>query len=267
MEDGELRVDDGGLMIEEKKLANLRRPECYGLLVAQWCAGVGLVFLLLPGIAAAQLHFEGFLGTVKNLSRDVEIRQPGLGTNLVFHDVEFTGESLKEPLYAGVRAGVFLSKPRWLGFEVELIHNKAYGRTERNVRITGNYRGAPYHVTTPMKTVVRDLSFSHGANMLFANGAARKDWLGVNWRARLGLGIGITHAESTIDGEHVEQYETTFPAAQISLGMGTRLWRFLEFIAEYKFTLNTVNEVTVAHGHASTEILTHHLVAGMGLVF
>lgn len=226
-----------------------------------------LLFMLLPAIVAAQWHVEAFIGPVKNASSDVEIRQPQRQTALVFHDVAFSSEALHEPLYYGIRVGAFLKKCNWLGFEIEFIHNKAYARTARTVRTTGSLYGVAYDSHIPMKNLLRDFSFSHGDNLALANAVLQKRWWKFNWRGRVGLGLGIPHTESTLLDEHQEQYEVTFPAAQVALGFAAKIWHHIEIMTEYKFSYNNIQEVRIAHGEADTQIMAHHFVAGVGYEF
>jgi hypothetical protein len=223
-----------------------------------------LLLILFPTIAAAQWHVEAFIGPVKNTSSDVEIRQPQRQTALVFHNVAFSSEAFKEPLYYGIRVGTFLKKRNWLGFEIEFIHNKAYARTERIVHATGSLHGVPYDTQIPMKDLLRDFSFSHGDNMAFANTVMQKCWRKFNWCGRVGLGLGIPHTESTFLDEHQEQFDVTFPAMQVALGFAVKIWRRMQIVAEYKFTYNSARGVRIAHGEADTQILAHHFVAGVG---
>jgi hypothetical protein len=226
-----------------------------------------LLFILLPATVAAQWHVEAFIGPVKNASSDVEIRQPQRQTALVFHDVAFSSEAFKEPLYYGIRLGTFLEKQNWLGFEIEFIHNKAYARTARTVHVTGRLRGAPYDARISMNTLLQDFSFSHGNNLAMVNTVLQTHWWKLSWRGRLGMGLAIPHTESTFDGEHREQYEVTLPAAQAATGFAVEFWRRMKILAEYKFTYNSARGVQIADGEADTQILAHHFVAGVGYVF
>lgn len=223
-----------------------------------------LLLILLPTTATCQWHAEAFIGPVKIASHDVEIRQPGRQTALLFHDVAYSGEALKEPLYYGIRVGAFLAKRNWLGFEIEFIHNKAYARTTRIVHVTGTLHGAPYDVRIPMKTLLRDFSFSHGANLVLANSVLQKRWRKLSWRGRLGFGLAILHTESTFEGEHQEQYDVIFPAAQAALGFALKFWCRGEIMAEYKFSYNSAHGVRIAHGNADTQLVAHHFIAGVG---
>ena len=226
---------------------------------------------LLPAIlsssVSAQWHVETFIGPVKTLASEVEIQQPAQQTALVFHEVSYSSEAFKQPLYYGVRAGVLLSTPNWLGFEIEFIHSKAYARTARTVHVTGTLHGAPYAARLPMRVLLRDFSFSHGANLVLANLVFRESISQLEARLRLGFGFAVPHTESTFEGQHQEQYELTFPAMQAALGFGRRLWPHAEILVEYKFSYTSVTAVRIAHGHANTQLVAHHFVAGLGFVF
>jgi anti-sigma B factor antagonist len=226
-----------------------------------------LLFILVPTMVTGQWYIETFIGPVKIISCDVTIRQPDQHTALVFHNVAFSGEAFKEPLYYGIRAGTFLKKRNWLGLEIEFIHNKAYARTAKIVHVTGAWRGVAYDQRIPMRNLLRDFSFSHGANLALVNAVLQKRWRKIRWRSRLGFGVAIPHTESTFAGEHQEQFDLTFPATQIAFGFTLEFWRHTQILAEYKFSYNNAEGVRIAHGEAETQILAHHFVAGVGYAF
>jgi hypothetical protein len=131
----------------------------------------------------------------------------------------------------------------------------------------GSLHGVPYNARIPMNTLLRDFSFSHGNNLALVNAVLQTVWWKTSWRGRLGLGLAIPHSESTFEGEHQEQYDVTFPAAQAAMGFAVKFWRRMEILAEFKFTYNNAQGVRIAHGEADTQIMAHHFVAGVGYEF
>jgi hypothetical protein len=225
------------------------------------------LFFLMPAAATAQWYVEAFIGPVKIASHDVEIRQPARQTSLVFHDVAFHGNALDQPLYYGIRVGSFSQRRNWLGFEIEFIHNKAYASTTSTAHVTGILRGILHDARIPINVLLQDFSFSHGDNLALANAVLQTGRRKLTGRGRLGIGLGIPHTESTFEGEHQEQFDVTFPAVQIALGFTLAIWHQARVLSEYKLTYSRAGNVRIAHGHADTQFITHHFVAGVGYVF
>jgi hypothetical protein len=78
---------------------------------------------------------------------------------------------------------------------------------------------------------------------------------------RFGAGATVPHAESTIEGQADEHYQTGSPAIQLAGGAEVRLWRKLYWMGEYKYT-RTREEVNVFSGTASSLLQSHHIVTG-----
>ncbi len=89
------------------------------------------------------------------------------------------------------------------------------------------------------------------------------DWLRhLSWQHHgLGGGTTIPHAESTIEGQADEHYQTGNPAIQAAAGAELRILRHLYWMGEYKYT-RTRQHVNVFSGIADTLLQTHHLVTG-----
>jgi opacity protein-like surface antigen len=174
------------------------------------------------------------------------------------------------PIYYGYRV-TFFPRSGWFGLEGELIHTKVVADTAREVHISGVVRGEPVSHTAAMSSAIADFSITHGVNLVLLNAVARRE-MGVDhdgearWAltARLGVGGSIPHAESTIDGQHVEGYQWNAFSAQAAAGLEVRLQRRLWLVGEYKLT-RSGHDVAVADGRVRTSLTTHHVVVGASL--
>lgn len=227
--------------------------------------------LIAPGVRA-EWSVAGYLGGAHTQASSLRLHQPGLGTDLTFKQVEFSGESLQSPLYYGVRGGYFLY--RHFGLEAEFIHLKVFADAARATRVQGTLRGAPIAATIPINSVVQRFSISHGLNLLFANAIVRQDLLRRHGEklgrlllaARFGAGVTIPHGESTIENISQEQYQVGRPAWQLAGGAEFGIWRGLHLLGEYKFT-RTNERVDVHAGTVETPLNSHHIIAGVSWHF
>jgi hypothetical protein len=82
---------------------------------------------------------------------------------------------------------------------------------------------------------------------------------------RAGAGFSLPHAESTVNGAAVHQYEYGGRGAGASAGLRVRVLPRVSAFAEYKFT-HTRPTIDIADGGRGwTTLLSHHLAAGLSL--
>jgi hypothetical protein len=226
------------------------------LLVACVCA------LLVPHHAEAQWYAGVYLGANHTHSSSITIEQSLPGRSFTFEEVEFDGRPFESPQYYGWRVGRLLGAARTLGLELEFIHLKVIGRTDRAYPLSGlDATDAP----VTMNTVVQRYSMTHGLNFALVNLVIRTPVRGpftLVWRA--GAGPTIPHAETTIDEQPRDQYEYGGLGAHASAGVDIRTWRFLSATAEYKLTFARPR-IDVAGGTGVTTSATHQIA--MGLAF
>ncbi len=231
-----------------------------------------LVSVLAATGARAEWSVAGYIGGAHTQASSLRLRQPVLGTDLTFKQVEFSGESLQSPLYYGVRGGYFLQ--RHFGLEVEFIHLKVFAGTARATRAQGTLRGTVIAADIPINSVIERFSISHGLNLLLANGVIRHDFMRgpeeklgrLLLAARVGAGVTIPHGESTIEDISQEQYQVGRAAWQLAGGMEFGIWRGLHLLGEYKFT-RTNERVDVHAGTIETPLNSHHIIAGVSWHF
>ena len=216
--------------------------------------------LLLPVEVEAQWYAGVFLGANHTHSSPVTIAQPALDRSFTFDEVDFDGRPFESPQYYGWRIGRLLGAAQRFGVELEFIHLKVIGRTDRAYPVSGLGTG---ETSVTMNTVVQRYSMTHGLNFALANLVMRTPIRGpfaLVWRA--GAGPTIPHAESTIDHQPRDQYEYGGLGAQLSIGVDIRSWRFLSTTAEYKFTIARP-EIDVVDGTGVTTAATHQIALGL----
>jgi len=231
-----------------------------------------LVFALLaarPVPAAAQWSFQWAAGASHSLDADVSIRQPSQGIALDFLKVRFDGQSNYPRRYYSVRIGHMGGSGR-LGWEIEQIHLKAVGLTNRTYDVTAvGGTSLPATGVSPMNAYVQEYQMTHGVNLAVFNLVVRRplggDSAPVALDLRLGAGASFPHAESTVNGGVVHQYEYGGPGAQAAAGVHVRLLPRIAAISEYKFTW-TRPKIDIAEGGAGwTTLLSHHFTVGFSV--
>jgi opacity protein-like surface antigen len=210
-----------------------------------------------------------YLGAAHTRPASLTLRQPAESTSVTLSPVGYRSESLDAPLYYGYRIGYF-PKSSWFGIEGELIHLKVIADTARTVAISGTLRNSPANGSLPLSAVIQHFSLTHGVNLLLLNGVFRHPlgdgvdhprWL---LTGRLGAGASVPHAESTINGRHVEGYEWGELSVQAAGGLEVSVARRVSVLAEYKLT-HSRQDVGIADGSAQTALTTHHVVAGLSV--
>ena len=230
------------------------------------CACAAALALITPTDVQAQWHADAYLGVSHTRPATITIDRPSEGVSLEFKDVEFEGRSLKPPLYYGLRFGRWFGRGQRVGVEIEWIHAKAYGVTDRRYEVSGD--SGPYadliQPPAPMKAVVSGYAMSHGLNFLFGN---------VAWRApiqqgpvtavlRGGAGPSLPHGESTFAGKAREEYVYGGFGVHAAAGVEIRVSRMIAAAVDYKFTFARP-EIDIAGGTGRTTVLTHHLAIGL----
>lgn len=218
-----------------------------------------------PGIASAQWYVAGYLGGNHTHDAAVSIRVPSENLAVDFHDVRFAAEPTVPRRYYGLRIGRMFGGRR-LGLELELIHMKAIGDTDRTYDVTVQPGSTPPPGgAAPMNLVVSEYRMTHGLNLCFVNAVFRQTLGGsdsVSLMLRGGGGPTFPHAETTVLGRVKHGYEYAGFGAQGAAGIEIRLPYRLSVVTEYKLTYARP-KISLADGTASMTAVTHHVVAGM----
>ena len=235
---------------------------------------LGILLLLLPAPARADWIAAAFLGHAATRPSTVVLTLPERQTAIDIEGVQYRGESFRSPQYYGYRVMWVPDALPWLGIEGEYIHAKVFAETQRTVHMRGTLDGAPIDTNVPMSSVAQRLAMSHGLNFLLANVAVRHDMGPVDPRGRprlalvvrAGAGPTLPHAESTVNGRNVDQYESGGVGAQVGGSIEALAWKGLGVVADYKFTWATP-EIDIPGGTARIPSRTHHVVFGIACRF
>jgi hypothetical protein len=240
-------------------MMRLRRASGLALLVATLVLG-------LPRPSSAQWYVAGYLGGNYTRPSTITVDQPSEQTALTADGVEFSSEPLRSPIYYGVRVGRLFGSTARVGLELEFMHLKAFARTAEARTISGAYLGEPIDASAPqsLDRYVQRFAMSHGLNVLVVNAVSRTP-IGGGATAlviRGGVGPAIPHAETTIGGRALDQYQYGGLATHLAVGIDTRLTRRLSAVAEYKLT-RARPTLDVVNGTGRVTALSHHVAVGL----
>lgn len=223
------------------------------------------VLLLTPSVASSQWHGAVFLGAAHTQSADVMIDQPQIGRSVRVQKVDFEARSFRSPQYYGWRLGRMFGLNQIYGVELEFIHLKQIALTDRDYVMAGTGPGV-VNGTVRMNTVVDRYQMTHGLNFVLVNVVSRLRMRSGPATLVFRSGVGQTrpHAETTIAGESIEQYEWAGLGSQASAGVDVKVTRLLSATAEYKLTYARPR-ITVVGGTGTTTSVSHHLAFGISV--
>ena len=224
-----------------------------------------LALTLLTAVpAGAQWFAAAYLGGNYTHPADVTIVQPARDTAMTIRQVEFAARPFASPQYYGWRVGRLFGETRRYGLELEFLHLKVIGKTDRSYTMAGTLDGTTVDGTRQMDTLVQRYAMTHGLNYLLINGVARRSLANGRFAlvGRLGAGPTYPHAETTIDHRPREQYEFAGIGAHLSAGLDVRLRSRLSLMAEYKLT-GSRPRISTADGSGQVRALTHQAAVGL----
>jgi hypothetical protein len=232
-----------------------------------------LVFLVLQNAppACAQWTAAAYAGWAASFKSDVEVRNAGSQTAVMFDGIRFQSRSFQKPLYYGLRAG-YMFRPQ-VGVEFEFIHLKVYADVDTPVQVSGTLNGANVNAPMMPSGVIQQLNVSHGVNLALANLVFRLPIRGTNagpprlsLTARFGAGPTLSHTEATVLGVSAAHYESGGAGIQAAGGAEVLLHRGLYALGEYKYT-HTRQHLSVGPSAVEFPANSQHLVGGLGLRF
>ena len=242
-----------------------------------------LIFLLIAtstimvfsSSARGEFVISAYGGIADTMDADVKLSQPG-GTDLTFSDVSWTDKSFEGPVYYGLRLNYWFKELNGWGVCVDFTHAKMYAELDDTVNVTGNRVGVPVSGAEPLRNTFKELSFSHGYNLLTFNGMYR--WFPKGVRddtflgrlqpyVGLGLGVAVPHVEVEINGNKTEEYQYTGPAFQGLGGVNFDVYKKFSIFLEYKFTYADINADLTSGGSVEIEPWTNHFIFGLSYSF
>ncbi len=191
-------------------------------------------------LGAPATVFGGYVGYPYTHPSNLHFVQPG-ATDLTVHDVAWEGRPFKSPIYYGLRATRWTGGGSPFGRMIDFTHSKAIAIPQQSVRFTGTRDGRTLPETARINETFKHLEFSHGHNMLTANGVMRLGPVSRQLSPYVGLGFGanLPHTEIQFIGDAARTYEYQYtgPTGQALLGLEIRLARASLFV-EYKLTIS-----------------------------
>lgn len=227
----------------------------------------------LPGNAHAEFVASVYGGKAVTPDTDLTLTQPG-NTRLTFEEVSWEDESFHSPIYYGLRLGYWIKEaPQW-GLALDFTHAKMYAELQRSVTVSGTRNGVPVRTRERVGETFNELNFSHGYNLLTLNALYRWPQLGASGLAgRLqpyagfGGGIAVPHAEISLAGIAIEEYQSAGPAYQALAGLSLQAYDRLSLFAEYKLNYAEL-DVNLSGGNTlEAEPWTHHFIFGASYHF
>lgn len=231
----------------------------------------------------------GYVGAPYTHPSDVKFSKPGV-TDLTAHGVRWEGKPFKSPIYYGIRTMAW-GRAGTLGAMLDFTHSKAISQRGQEVKFSGKRNGQPMPGSATIGDTFRHFEFSHGHNMLTANGLVRLASIVPGLAPYLGAGVGVAlpHTEIQFAGDSGRTYEYQYvgPAAQALIGLELKLPRISLFV-EYKFSIARYHApltnrdggwfpedfwhqlVTAwrgeipSDGYLSTTLASHQVVSGAG---
>jgi len=202
-----------------------------------------LLILLFAGEAGATWTFELFSGAQYNVPMPLVMRQQGFADLSLLGDYE--SQPFNSPIYYAWRLGKWHGNRGW---ELEFVHQKL--------------------ILHNRPDDVQNFEVSHGYNLLTLNRA----WHLYGLHLHVGLGMVITHPESTVRGQTHPGNQGLFnagyyisgPTTQVAVGKRFPLWYTLFATVEGKVTASFAR-VPIADGSADVPSVALHGLFGLGM--
>jgi lipid A oxidase len=225
--------------------------------------------------ARAEFVMTAYGGAINTMDADVKLSRPG-GTDLTFSDVPWSDKSFEGPIYYGLRLSYWFSEDKNWGVCMDFTHAKMYAQLNDTVNVTGTRAGVPVTGTEPLNNTFKELSFSHGYNLLTFNGTYR--WFPKGSRDNtflgrlqpyvgLGLGVAVPHVEVEINGNKTEEYQYAGPAFQGFGGINFDIYKNFSIFLEYKLTYADMDADLTDGGSIEVKPWSNHILFGLSYAF
>ena len=235
-------------------------------------------FAAAPRPAAAQTSLFINTGTSKTSSSDLTIRQPGVGTDITFRNIDWATRPFSGSIYYGYRIEHFFKNRPNLGIDIDFTHNKVYSDPNQNVATSGTFYGQPVSGDTRLGDRVQEYRITNGVNTIgldvLYRFRVRGQAPGYPFGQRLQPYVGggpayfIVWGGNTVNGkEGGRRYENSGFGFQLKGGARYYLTPDISLFGELKYTDGDA-EISVADGGKSTTSLrTVHTLFGVGYTF
>ncbi len=217
--------------------------------MAKKCILIWMLSILFCHFAQGQFFFTGYGGGSIHWPTTFHLQLREF--HYTVEDVHFASRSFEFPLYYGISIGKENAISR---FAIELIHDKAFVRSHRFVRVReSNHALIPPGTRVPFEVLLSRFSVSHGCNFVLLKYAHRFFQWGKRFSGYSGIGAGvlISHVESQHLQEKKAQYEMHFPAGMVD---GIFQWKMAEpmsLVGGWKITGGRISRAHVVGGNVS----------------
>ncbi len=202
---------------------------------------LGIIILLFPGEADAAdppngWSIQAFSGLPLNLRSTLVVTQQGYSD--IEHLASWRTRPFEQPFYWALRLRRQRSETAW---ELQLLHHKLY-----------------LHNNPPE---IEHLEVTHGFNIATINWVRRR----AGWDLRMGAGLVLPRAESTIHGNQHSStgYEFAGPALLVAAGRQHGISRRFYGVGEIQL-IAAWAEIEVADGNAEVRSIAFHVLLGVG---
>lgn len=250
-----------------------RPRRTFSLFASAAFAAAALLFYA-PRPASAQASLSFYSGTSKTRNSDLHLTQPGAGTDITFHDVNWKTRPFTGSFYYGYRVEYFVpNKP--LGFDIDFNHNKAYSDPDQVLTASGTFQGQPVSGNVRLGDQVQEFRITNGINTIGLDVLYR---FAVRPSARYPFGrltpyVGggpayfVEYGINTVGGvNNRHRYENVGFGFQLKGGVRYRLNSDVSLFGELKYT-DGDGDVNIANGRGTTPLRTIHTLAGVSYTF
>lgn len=241
--------------------------------MGKWLASALLAAALLavPRAAAAETVLAFYLGVAWAEDSTIRYKAPG-GTNLRLSPGQWETQSLRNPLYYGLRVTRWLPGHPHAGVALDFTHAKTYLKTDASAHVTGTRGGVPVDTVEPVSNTFGHLNHSHGLNLLTLNALWRgdpprpgePDRAATRPYAGIGLGVAVPHVEVRTALGDTARYDITGAAAQVLAGVTHHTATGWDVFGEYKLSHARLSEPLTGGDRVRLNATLHQLVVGVG---
>lgn len=215
--------------------------------------------------AGAEAQLSAYGGWNGSFDSDVDLVQPGGGTNMTLTSVPWKGKSFSGPIYYGLRGTYWFDSGPHFGVAVDFSHAKIKAEMDKTVRVAGRRDGGLVGGRETVGTTFNVLEFTDGLNLVLLNAMYR--WPNGQWTpyAGVGLGVAIPHVEvwRTARAIRTFEYQVTGLAAQALAGVELVLSDRWAAFGEYKISYAQVDADLSGGGSLQTDVWTNHVLFGL----
>ncbi len=199
--------------------------------------------------AHADWQFMFYLGHSFTQPGRIHVNDPHQPRDIA--PVKWLDQSLRPPLYYGLRINYWLQSEAGAGVGLDFTHAKIIARLPE----------IPEEEIDNNQPILHKLALTHGYNFLTVNALARSDTINSGERYYTGAGIGfaVPHVELHYGSIQIDNYRYSGLVAQALAGV-----QYQEMVVEYKVSRGWLRLDLEEGSWLGVEPITHHFDLGLG---